>query len=180
MNYDSELYEEKESATLDRCPKHNSGGWEGGEGGSSSYSSRACPAFPPPSVPHTLLHPRGHLSPPPRPPFPPLCTLCALHWGPIVPRPPYGGSGGVRVVLWALPAGPARLRSCRTELQPSAPNLQPSAQIFIPHPQISIPEPHTLQGWSRAGFIPSVGSSVLRWGLCWFRGVNNSRSELVH
>lgn len=59
-------------------------------------------------------------------------------------------------------------------------SCSPQPQIFIPHPQISIPEPHTLQGWSRAWFIPSVGSSVLRWGLCWFRGVNNSRSELVH
>lgn len=173
MNYDLELYEEKGSATLDRCPKHNSRAWEGGEGGSSSHSSRACPAFPPPPVPRTLLHPRGHFSPSTNPFSPSLCPLCfALgdRWGVMVPRPPHGGSGGVcGLSLQAQPSSGAAEQSC---------SHQP--QIFIRRPQISIPEPHTLQGWSRAGFIPSVGSSVVRWGPLCFRGVNNSRSELVH
>lgn len=116
----------------------------------------------------------GATSPPPQTPFPPLFALCALHWGDrwgvMVPRPPRGGSGGVcGLSLQAQPSSGAAEQSC---------SHQP--QIFIRQPQISIPEPHTLQGWSRAGFIPSVGSSVVRRGPLCFRGVNNSRSELVH
>lgn len=137
MNYDSELYEEKESATLDRCPKHNSGGLEGGEGGSSSYSNRACPAFPPPSVPHTLLHPRGHLSPPPTTPLSPsLRPLCfAL------------GADSAQTPIWGLRRCPgcAVGSACRPspaqELQKRAAALSPKSSSLIPRSPSLSPTP---------------------------------------
>lgn len=137
MNYDSELYEEKESATLDRCPKHNSGGWEGGEGGQQLLQQPCMPCIPPTlCTPHPAAPSGPPLPPPTTPLSPSLRPLCfAL------------GADSAQTPIWGLRRCPgcAVGSACRPspaqELQNRAAALSPKSSSLIPRSPSLSPTP---------------------------------------